>query len=252
MTRNTLKLLRVVARRRTHHARARVPSDNCTNRLAAPRVYKMLRAKVDSALGDRRQPIARLQRGATHRCDPLGGTADVSPQIVKTAASCFGLLAQFGGHRSMAPRRLSCRLAARAHWGFITGIGVIRLFRSWHSPARPATARRLPDGLRHRTPRGRRNAGHGAVLQLDIVGSFTTLWYQTGFFWRPTQRGDDRTGRRARRISGVLRSLPVFAPTVRAMTGFPCSCVRPRFRWTSYTCRLARVTSRAGSKCIFP
>ncbi|CKV43089.1 Uncharacterised protein [Mycobacterium tuberculosis] len=58
-------------------------------------------------------------------------------------------------------------------------------------------------------------------------GFFTTLWYQTGFFGAPPSEATIAYWPScSTRISGVLRSLPVFAPTVVSrMTGFPCSCV---------------------------
>ncbi len=93
-------------------------------------------------------------------------------------------------------------------------------------------------------------AGHGAVLQLDPWVLHDVVVPDRIFGAPPSEATIAYWPSCSTRISGVLRSLPVFAPTVVSrMTGFPAA-VCPRFRRTSYTCRLARATSRAGSAHI--
>ena len=66
-------------------------------------------------------------------------------------------------------------------------------------------------------------AGGAAVLQLDPRGFLTTLWYQTGCLGAPPREATIAYSPScSTRISGVLRSLPVLAPTVvSTMMGFP-------------------------------
>ncbi len=149
--------LRVVACRRAHHAGRQLLVGQLDQQVigAAQLVrahdLQVFALEVDLRAGDRRQPIAELQRGGRdHGGDPLCRTVNVGRGQCRQRRPT---LAQFSGHRSMVPRLSSPASARTPESGGRSSSGTRR---SRDKPRRRAPTR-WPS--RRRTPRGSRNRG---------------------------------------------------------------------------------------------
>ncbi len=116
--------LRVVARRRAHHACGDLVVGQLHQQvvraaqLVRPDRLQVLALQIDRGAGGLRQPLAELQRAAgDHARNSLSGLIDVGRGQRRRARA----LAQFGGHRSMVPPTCGFQLT-----GVSTNTGICR------------------------------------------------------------------------------------------------------------------------------